>query len=104
MAVKAKKVAKKAAKAAHKAKKSAKHAAKKAKKVNKKIAKHAAKVVAKAGKPSAKAGSALQAAKKDSDLVHKFLKLAAAQKGAPKAIIKVASKEQSALNTGITSA
>merc|ERR1712166_778621 len=96
--------AKKARKAAHKAKHAAKKAAKKTKKVNKKIAKHAAHIVAKSHHISHKAGSALQAAKKDSDLVHKFLKLAAQQKGAPKSIIKVASKEQKALKTGISAA
>lgn len=78
---------------------------KKEAKANKKLAKESKKATG--GKSSSRGqlhSTPLEVAKRDSHLVHKFLKMAAAQPGAPKGIIKVASKEQKALSTGIKDA
>lgn len=48
--------------------------------------------------------NALDKAKKDSDLVHKFLDLASHTPGAPKQMINVADKENKALKKGIKAA
>merc|ERR1712166_814612 len=87
-----------AKKLARKAKTAIKKAAKKTKKVDKKIAKHAAK---KATKAVEKTGTPLEKAKFDAKLVKTFLKLAAKQKGAPVALIKVAKMQTKALDSGI---
>lgn len=104
LAAKAKKTEKKAKKENKKAKKAEHKATKKVEKADKKIAKAAAVKEVTTKKVAAAPAEALAKAKEDSDLVHKFLDLAANEKGAPKSIIAVAKKEQTALNTGIVTA
>jgi hypothetical protein len=66
------------------------------------VAKKIAKKVTKGGNKATT--SALKKATDDSKLVHKFLDMAAHQKGAPKSMIKVADKENEALKKGISAA